>query len=375
MLLSQWPETANFTLTTPQLTFGVKYNWYVWAHNIIHGFGDPMIGSFSTTTVTNDDFNYTTVITTGLNYSITENTATATTASDDPTLPAACGTGKGTNSVWWSFTPNSTGGLYISTLGSTYNTLLAVWTGTRGNLIPVAGGCNATGKASAINNLAMAPGTKYYIEVVQPGSLNTGGSLTLSVNFVTAALSAKFVSVGAYDGWLLETSDGSLEAASSNSTDSTLIVGNTPNGRSYRSFLSFVTPLPDKAVIISAVITLKMSSITNPTPFDTYAGVTVDIRKLYYGSSIKLQLADFNASSSLKSAGTIGEPATPTSPYVGALLATAFPYINKTGTTQFKLRFPGDDIGNDLYDTVKFYSGDASTVSFRPTLVVKYYMP
>ena len=60
---------------------------------------------------------------------------------------------------------------------------------------------------------------------------------------------------------------------------------------------------------------------------------------------------------------------------MGALLATAFPYINKTGTTQFKLRFPGDDIGNDLYDTVKFYSGDASTVSFRPTLVVKYYMP
>jgi hypothetical protein len=281
--------------------------------------------------------------------------------------------------VWWKFTPNSNGRLdTISTALSDYDTLLAIWTGKRGALVPVA--CNdnvsATDNTSLISNLNVKAGTTYYIEVIQPGALDTGGNLNLSVHFTTFAVSIPFVSVGAFDGYLLETKDGSLKAASANASDTILIVGNTPNGRRYRSFLSFNTaPLPDNAVIISAVITLKMSSISNPTPYDIYTTLNVDIRKGYYGTSIKLQLPDFNATNSLATAGTITEPATPNSPYVASLLATAFPYISKTSTTQFRLRFPGDDIGNDLYDTIKFYSGDASTASFRPTLVVTYYLP
>jgi hypothetical protein len=374
MVLSQWPKTASFTLTTPQLTFGVKYNWYVWAHNIVKGFSDPMIGSFSTTTVTNDDFNYATVIPVAPNYSISESTLLATTSSDDPAIPAACaGLGQGHKSVWWKFTPNSPGSLQASTAGSNYDTLLDIWTGTRGALVNAA--CTSVANTALVNPLQVKPGTTYYIEVIQPGALDTGGTLNLSVTFVTAAVAVPFVSVGAYDGWLLETTDGSSKAGSSNTTDSILIVGNTPNGRRYRSFLSFNTALPSKAVIISAVITLKMSSISNPTPYDFYTGLLVDIRKPYFGSSVKLQLADYDAASSLKSAGTISEPATPNSPYVASLLPTAFPFINRAGTTQFRLRFPGDDIDNDLYDTIKFYSGDATTVSFRPTLVVTYYIP
>jgi hypothetical protein len=376
MVLSQWPKVPNFTVTTPQLAFGVNYNWYVWAHNIIHGFGKPMIGSFSTTSVTNDDFNFATAITTPT-YTIAEATLAATSSSTDPAVPA-CGSGAGHKSVWWKFTPNSKGTLDANTATSDYDTLLAIWTGVSGALKPVACNDNVSGSdsTSAISGLPVTAGTTYYIEVIQPGSLDTGGNLNLSFVFNTAAVSIPFVSYGPYDGYLLETRDGSNKAASVNASDSTLIVGNTPNGRRYRSFLSFDTsPLPDNAVIISAVITLKMSSISNPTPFDTYAGLNVDIRKSYYGSSVKLQLADFNASNSLTTAGTISEPATPNSPYVASLITKAFPYVNKKGTTQFKLRFPGDDIGNDLYDTIKFYSGDASIVSFRPTLVVTYYLP
>ncbi len=376
MVLSQWPKVSNFTVTTPPLAFGVKYNWYVWAHNIIHGFGKPMIGSFSTTTVTNDDFNFATAITTPT-YTISESTLAATSSSDDPAV-LACGSGAGNKSVWWKFTPNSKGTLDANTATSDYDTLLAIWTGGRGALKPVACNDNVSGSdnTSLISGLAVTAGTTYYIEVIQPGSLDTGGKLNLSVTFNTAAVSIPFVSYGPYDGYLLETRDGSLKAASANTSDSILIVGNTPNGRRYRSFLSFDTsPLPNNAVIISAVITLKMSSISNPSPYDFYSALNVDIRKSYYGSSAKLQLTDFNASNSLTTAGTISEPATPNSPYVASLLAPAFPYINLKGITQFKLRFPGDDIGNDLYDTIKFYSGNSFTASFRPTLVVTYYLP
>ena len=375
MILSQWPKAASFTVTTPQLAFATKYNWYVWAHNIIHGFGEPLIGSFSTTMVTNDDFNFAATVTAAPSYSASELTLTATSASDDPAVPA-CGSGAGHKSVWWKFTPNSNGRLdFINTATSDYDTLLAIWTGKRGALAPVACNDNVSGadNTSLISNLLVKAGVTYYIEVIQPGALDTGGNLVLSVKFTTFAVSVPFVSTAANDGYLLETSDGSLKAASANSSDSILIVGNTPNGRKYRSFLSFNTALPSNAVIISAVITLKMSSISNPSPYDVYSGLNVDIRKPYYGSSVKLQLADFNATNSLTTAGVISEPATPTSPYVASLLPAAFPFINKSGPTQFKLRFPGDDIGNDLYNTIKFYSGDASTASFRPTLVVTYY--
>jgi len=375
MLLSQWPKTASFTLTIPQLAFGTKYNWYVWAHNIVHGFGDPLVASFSTTVVTNDDFNYAIVIPVAANYSIGESTLAATTSGDDPAIPATCaGPGQGHKSVWWKFTPNSPGALSASTASNDYDTLLDIWTGTRGALVNVA--CTAVANTALVSPLQVKPGTTYYIEVIQPGALDTGGALNLSVGFASSAVSVPFVSVGAYDGWLLETKDGSNKAASSDATDATLIVGNTPNGRSYRSFLSFDTALPSNAVIISAVITLKKSSISVPSPYDTYSALNIYIRKPYYGSNVKLQLADFNASSSLSTAaGAISEPATPTSPYVGSLLPAAFPYINKNGTTQFMLHWPGDDIGNDLYDTITFFSGDASTASFRPSLVVTYYIP
>jgi len=373
MVLSAWPTATNFTIPAHKLNWGVKYNWYVWAYNIIYGFGDPLIASFSTTTVTNDDFNFATVIT-ATPYTITEDTIAATTPSDDPTLPAVCGTEQGTNSVWWSFTPNSKGDLAIDTTGSNYATRVAVWTGKRGALVNV--GCNA----STLTLSPVTAGTTYYIEVVQPGSLGTGGSLDLSVVFNTAAVSATYVSVGAYDGWVLETGDGTNKGGSLDSTSSILIVGNMSNGRRYRSFLSFNTkfPTPDiaaNAKIISAVVSLTVSSISNPDPLDIYPGLKVDMRKPYYGSSIKLTASDFQASSQMDPAGTILKPSTPTSVYSASLLPAAFAYINRTGTTQFELHFPGDDIDNDLFDNIKFYSGDAPTASFRPTLVVTYYIP
>jgi hypothetical protein len=379
MVLSAWPTATNFTIPAGKLTWGVKYNWYVWAYNIIYEFGDPLIASFSTTTVKNDDFNSLTSIS-ATPYTLTGfSTVAATTSSDDPALPSACGTGQGSNSVWWSFTPNSKGALDINTAGSDYDTLLAVWTGTRGALVNFACNDNSpTDTTSVLTGLNVKAGTTYYIEVVQPGSLGTGGSLDLSLVFNTAAVSATYVSVGAYDGWALETSDGSNKGGSLDSTSSLLIVGNTANGRRYHSFLSFdagSSHLPANAVIISAVVSLTVSNISSTNPFDLYTGLKVDMRKPYYGSSIQLTTSDFQASSQMNSAGAILAPSIPTSVYSASLLPAAFKYINKTGTTQFQLRFPGDDIDNDLYDTVKFYSGDAPTASFRPVLVVTYYMP
>jgi hypothetical protein len=50
-------------------------------------------------------------------------------------------------------------------------------------------------------------------------------------------------------------------------------------------------------------------------------------------------------------------------------------YINKTGPTQFRLRFQIDDNDDMGADTIKFYSGDSTVIDLRPTLQVEYYIP
>ncbi len=103
---------------------------------------------------------------TGIPYLSIVDTTAATTAVDDPTVPA-CGLNKGLNSVWYSYTPTATKTAYFDTYGSTYNTFIAVWTGTPGALTPVT--CNndsASTTQSAVSFTATAS-TKYYIEVAQ----------------------------------------------------------------------------------------------------------------------------------------------------------------------------------------------------------------
>jgi len=93
------------------------------------------------------------------------NTASATTAVDDPSI-ANCGAGKGYASIWYAYTPTTSGTVYLDTLGSNYNTLLAVWTGTRGNLSPVTCNNDAYGTVQSATALNVSAGVTYYIEIV-----------------------------------------------------------------------------------------------------------------------------------------------------------------------------------------------------------------
>ncbi|MCQ3939413.1 MAG: hypothetical protein DPW18_20570, partial [Chloroflexi bacterium] len=49
-------------------------------------------------------------------------------------------------------------------------------------------------------------------------------------------------------------------------------------------------------------------------------------------------------------------------------------YINRTGTTQFRIYFVLDDNNDFGADFMRFYSGDASAAR-RPRLIVEYYIP
>ncbi len=180
-----------------------------------------------------------------------------------------------------------------------------------------------------------------------------------------------FRSTGAYDGQVLESAKGSNLGGSLNSTNAVFHVGDNQLNRRYRGFLSFNTAaLPDTATVVFARFTVKQSAAPTGNPFGTQGALLADLANPYFGTSVSLQLSDWQAGSTLTSVGTLLPDG---SLYWAALNAAALAHINKAGPTQIRLRF-ATDIYNSSADYLSLYSGDATTASYRPLLGV-YYNP
>ena len=119
-----------------------------------------------------------------LPYLDVDNTLQATRSNNDPVFP--CGSGnQGHRSVWYRYTPSTTGRITAYTYDSDYDTMLAVWTGSSpANLTNVA--CNddagnpTYGLQSQVSFQARA-GTTYYIQVTAYGSHGQGGKLIFNL--------------------------------------------------------------------------------------------------------------------------------------------------------------------------------------------------
>ncbi len=130
----------------------------------------------------NDDFDNAFVIS-ATPYTYTQDTALATTAADDPSL--SCGaTGRQSHSVWYRFTASGSGRLYLDTNDSNYDTVLAVWTGSRGSLTQSACDDDSGSGLASYVDMAVTAGTTYHIEIVSYDD-GTGGALTLHAIFAT----------------------------------------------------------------------------------------------------------------------------------------------------------------------------------------------
>jgi hypothetical protein len=186
---------------------------------------------------------------------------------------------------------------------------------------------------------------------------------------------SNFRSAGAQDGWILESSATSSAGGSFDAAAVTFSIGDDQADKQCRAILSFNTAiLPDTAVVTSVVLKIKKQSLVGTNPFTTHQGLLVDIRKPFFGVGVGLAAADFQATADKNSVGTFGS--TPSSGWYSVTLnSTAFSYINKLGTTQFRLRFKLDDNNDDLANTMKFFSGNAGTSTDRPMLIIKYYVP
>ena len=131
----------------------------------------------SSSTLTNDDFDAAKIVG-ALPWGDEVNTATATQASDDPTTSGtSCGASKHSASAWYKFTPATSQNYRVSAVGSGYDTIVGVWTGTRGSLTQVACNHDNANNAGGESELDFGgtAGTTYYIELA--GYQTTGGGV------------------------------------------------------------------------------------------------------------------------------------------------------------------------------------------------------
>lgn len=125
----------------------------------------------------NDDIGAALSLTT-LPYQYFQNTTQATVAADDPVIE--CGVGTNSNTVWYRFVPRFDGAVSADTFGSNYDTVLAVFTGTRGALALVTCDDDSGGGSQSQVAFYVQANRTYYIEVADYGNPG-GGELVFTV--------------------------------------------------------------------------------------------------------------------------------------------------------------------------------------------------
>lgn len=256
---------------------------------------------------------------------------------------------------------------------------------TSDNLTPT-GKVKITGADINCNLILFSDGTGYcsvkfnslgtkILTATYLGDANHSGSSDTAVHKVVTLVKVTYRSLASQDGWIVESSETSGMGGTRNAIGMTLFIGDDAADRQYRSILSFNTfSLPDTAIITSIVIKVKSHGVIGINPFTIFQGLQVDISQPYFGTARSLEIGDFQASAGLDSVGTFSS--IPSGGwYRVSLNASAHPFINLTGNTQFRLRFEIGDNDNESADYIKFFSGNYGTSTVRPLLIIQYYIP
>ena len=253
--------------------------------------------------------------------------------------------------------------------------------GTQYTVTVGTGAGNGTIRLDLLDNDSIVDASSFPLGGAGAGNGNFTIGEAYSINKAPIVILTQiFSSNGTNDGWILETSEDSAQGGAKNANDNVFRLGDDLLDRQYRAILHFPTYyLPDNAVVTEVTLLIRGQGVVGTDPFTTHLGISIDIRKGVFGNlgpfGIKaLQGSDFQNLASLSSAGLISN--NPLSGwYISTLNSAANPFVNLTGMTQLRLAFQLDDNDNLSSDYITFYSGDDGTLSNRPQLVVKYYIP
>jgi len=183
--------------------------------------------------------------------------------------------------------------------------------------------------------------------------------------------------VAADDGYIYESSETSGTGGDYSATGNiewALRAGDASDDRQVLSILSFDTSsLPDDANVTAAEIGLIRGALAGTSPFGTHGNLVADIRNGVFNGNVALEAADFQASATSSAVATFGEPQSQGATATGTLNATGRSNINRTGKTQFRVRFTTDDNDDGGADYMCFHAADDATASNRPKIVITYY--
>ena len=237
-----------------------------------------------------------------------------------------------------------------------------------------------TGSWSSYNTVTVShnfPAGPSAVSVIFAGSLGSANWLNLDNLEVSQNATVAFTSVGAQDGYALESSEtsnlGGSSSATSSSTSALRAVDDSSD-RQYKAFVSFDTSsLPDNAAILSATLKLRRGTVSGANPFTTHSTCLVDIKGgAGFGGSLTPANSDFQAAADANQVATLSNAPNNGDWSTGTLNSAGRASINKTGHTQFKIYFLVDDNDDLGTDYIGWYSGDNSTAGNRPVLEVVY---
>lgn len=210
----------------------------------------------------------------------------ATTESTDPTPPCIQQSPGNTgghpngayNTIWYQFTPVVSAGLNMDTIGSTYDTVLSVWSGSPGSFVNVA--CNddivpGVNIQSQLSNVQLTAGTTYYIMVSSfgppdPNPIALGGGTFFHFSFnggltpapTITSISPISASSGGPAFTLAVNGSGFLNGAIVDFNNSTTSFG-TALPATFVSSSQLTATVPASQIILPGPFTVN---VLNPTP-------------------------------------------------------------------------------------------------------------
>ena len=184
-----------------------------------------------------------------------------------------------------------------------------------------------------------------------------------------------FRSIGANDGTLRESSETSGFANFKESTNQLINVGDDQLKRQYKGILDFDTSsIPDNAVITGATLQIR-GMVLSTNVYAKLGNLVADMTNPYFGTSTALQFQDFRLRAKATNVGTFTRTTTFYKWMTLKVNNASLFAVNKTGHTQFRVRFTIDDSNDAIKDMLRFLSGDYYYAAGRPRLIITYYIP